>query len=55
MPQRTCRSCDGVASAVVITGGRTQHGHLHTIAADRPACHATGTRIVRRDQEGARV
>ncbi|MBI0300695.1 hypothetical protein JBE04_41155 [Streptomyces sp. PRKS01-29] len=61
MPQRTsltprsCPNCDGFASAAITTGGRDQCGHLHTSTADCPVCHGTGTRIVRRDQEGARV
>ncbi|MGV9852200.1 hypothetical protein ACWDWU_26010 [Streptomyces sp. NPDC003442] len=61
MPQRTgpmprvCPNCDGFASAAIATGGRNQRGHLHTITADCPACHGTGTRTSRRDREGVRA
>ncbi|GAA1677122.1 hypothetical protein [Streptomyces yatensis] len=52
---RSCPNCDGFASAAITTGGRNHRGHLHTITADCPACHGTGTRTTRRNWEGARV
>ncbi|WHX20944.1 hypothetical protein QFW82_29850 [Streptomyces malaysiensis subsp. malaysiensis] len=52
---RDCPNCDGFASAAISTGGRDQCGHFHTITADCPACHGTGTRTTRRNREGARV
>jgi hypothetical protein len=54
-PRRICPNCDGFASAAITTGGRDRHGHLHTVTADCPACHGTGTARRTPVREGARA
>ncbi|WP_328768617.1 hypothetical protein [Streptomyces sp. NBC_00286] len=54
-PARTCPNCDGFATAAVTSGGRDQHGHLHTITVHCTTCHGTGTVRPARVREVARV
>ncbi|MEU4495458.1 hypothetical protein AB0F96_18895 [Streptomyces sp. NPDC023998] len=45
---RICPDCDGFDSVAITLGGRNRAGHLHTITAQCPACHGTGSRAARR-------